>query len=258
MIADLDHRDHRRFKHWVDSIGMMTPIEPDAATAASIRQAIAEEDAYFRDVIERRRKQPGDDMVSLLLRAELAGQRLDTAQIVSFLCLLLGAGIDTTIHLISKALLFLSRQGAILARLRQEPALIPDFIEEMLRFDPPTHVLPRLTTREVRFRDRSIPANTFVLLLLAAANRDPAQFEQPDEFILERKPRGALAFGHGPHLCVGAALARLEARITLEILLQEFCGIERDEHEPIAWDATLHTRGPTVLPLRLLRSHDQP
>ena len=254
MIADLDPKHHRRFKHWVDSIGMMTPIEPDAATATLIRQAIADEDAYFREVIAQRRKAPGDDMVSMLLRAELAGQRLDTTQIVSFLCLLLGAGIDTTIHLISKALLFLSRHEAILARLRAEPARIPDFVEEMLRFDPPTHVLPRLTTREVRLADHTIPANSFMLLLLAAANRDPAQFERPDEFLLERKPRGALAFGHGPHLCVGAALARLEARITLEVLLREFCGIQRDEREPIAWDATLHTRGPKVLPLQLVRA----
>jgi cytochrome P450 len=233
---------------------MMTPIEPDAATATRIREAIAEEDAYFRELIEQRRQQPGDDMVSMLLRAELDGQHLETSQVVSFLCLLLGAGIDTTIHLISKALLFLSRHDALLARLRQQPALIPDFVEEMLRFDPPTHVLPRLTTREVRYGDGSIPAHSFVLLLLAAANRDPSQFERPDEFLLERKPRGALAFGHGPHLCVGAALARFEARITLEILLEEFCGIERDEREPIAWDATLHTRGPTTLPLRLLRA----
>lgn len=256
MIADLDPSHHRRFKHWVDTIGSMTPIEPDAATAARIRHAISEEDDYFRAIVEQRRKQPGDDMVSMLLRAELDGRPLQTDQIISFLCLLLGAGIDTTIHLISKALLFLSRHEALLARLREQPALIPDFVEEMLRFDPPTHVLPRLTTRDVRYGDHTLPAHSFVLLLLAAANRDPSQFERPDEFLLERKPRGALAFGHGPHLCVGAALARFEARIALEILLEQFCAIERDERQPIAWDATLHTRGPTSLPLRLVRAAD--
>lgn len=254
MIGDLDPNDHRRFKHWVDSVGMMTPIEPDAATAARIRGAIAEQDAYFRDIIEQRRHKPGSDMLSMLLHAELDGQKLDTTQLVAFMVLLLGAGIDTTIHLISKSLLFLSRQTALMAQLRETPARIPDFIEEMLRFDPPTHVLPRLTTREVRYGERSIPANSFVLLLLAAANRDPSQFERPDEFLLDRKPRGALAFGHGPHLCVGAALARFEARIVLELMLEEFRAFERDERKPIAWDVTLHTRGPTSLPLQLVRA----
>jgi cytochrome P450 len=254
MIGDLDPSHHRRFKHWVDSVGMMTPIEPDAATAARIRAAIEEQDTYFREIIAQRRKKPGSDMLSMLLQADLDGQKLDTAQLVSFMVLLLGAGIDTTIHLISKSLLYLSRHPDLLATLREARALIPDFIEEMLRFDPPTHVLPRLTTREVRYGERTIPAHSFVLLLLAAANRDPGHFERPDEFLLERKPRGALAFGQGPHLCVGAALARFEARIVLEIMLEEFRAFERDERQPIAWDVTLHTRGPISLPMKLVRA----
>jgi len=93
-----------------------------------------------------------------------------------------------------------------------------------------------------------------VLLLLAAANRDPRQYEAPDRFEIERRVRGSFAFGHGPHLCIGAALARFEARITLEVLLERFEGLERDSATEIAWDRALHTRGPTALPMRFVAS----
>jgi cytochrome P450 len=121
----------------------------------------------------------------------------------------------------------------------------------MLRYDPPTHALPRLTTREIELDGVIVPAHSFVLLLLASANRDPAQFDDPDTFKLERPARGALAFGHGPHLCVGAALARFEARLVLEAVLERFSKLERDPAAPIQWDRAIHTRGPLALPMRL-------
>jgi cytochrome P450 len=253
LVLDLDPNDHRRFKHWVDVIGSMTPVEPEAARVAMIREAISDEDAYFRRIIEQRRQRPGNDVISMLLASEADGRQLETAEVVILLFVLLGAGIDTTIHLISKALLLLSGQPELLERLRNTRQLIPDFVEEMLRFDPPTHALPRLTTRDVVIEGTTIPSGSVVLLLLAAANRDPAQYDSPDAFILERQTRGSLAFGHGPHVCIGAALARLEARLTFEILLGQFRGFERDAQQPIVWDSTIHTRGPLSLDLRFLR-----
>jgi cytochrome P450 len=255
IILDLPPEHHLRFKHWVDMIGSMTPVEPDAPVAAAIRRAIEEEHAYFREVLERRRASPGHDLVSLLLRSELDGRSLSTDELIGFLVLVLGAGIDTTIHLLSKSLLLLAERPDLLARIRADQRLVPAFIEEMLRFDPPTHALPRITTREVQLESATIPAQSLVLLLLASANRDEAQFPDPDVFNLERAPRGALAFGHGPHLCVGAALARFEARLTFECLFDRFTAFERDASFPIAWDTTIHTRGPLRLPMRFVPSH---
>jgi cytochrome P450 len=257
LLLDLDPADHVRFKHWVDMVGSITPVEPDATKAAAIRSVISEQDAYFREVIERRRRTPGDDLVSLLIGSELEGRSLTTEELVSFLVLLVGAGIDTTIHLLSKSLLLLSERDDLLARLHSEPRLVHAFLEEMLRYDPPTHALPRLTTRDVTFDSTTIPAHSFVLLLLASANRDAAQFEDPDVFEIERGARGMLAFGHGPHICIGAALARFESRLVLEALLERFARFERDTTAPILWDATIHTRGPLKLPMRLARNGQQ-
>ena len=252
MILGVPAEHHVRFKQWVDRIGSITPFEPDPQTAAAIRRAIEEEYAYFGEVLERRRSDPGNDMVSLLLRTEVEGRSLTTEELIGFLVLLLGAGIDTSIHLLSKSILLLAERPELLGRLRSDRGLIPAFVEEMLRFDPPTHALPRFTTREVRYESTTIPAQSLVLLLLASANRDPAQYSEPDAFRLERAVRGSLAFGHGPHLCVGAALARFEARLALESILERFVNFERNASEPIEWDRTLHTRGPLRLPMRFV------
>lgn len=252
MILGVPPEHHVRFKQWVDRIGSITPIEPDASTVAAIRLAIEEEHSYFREALERRRRDPGDDLVSRLLRSDVEGRMLSTDELVSFMVLVLGAGIDTTIHLLSKSLLLLAERPELLARLRSERTLIPSFVEEILRFDPPTHALPRITTRDVRFETETIPAHSIVLLLIASANRDPAQYPDPDVFELERAARGTLAFGHGPHLCIGAALARFEARLALESIFDRFVGFERDAAAPVEWDTTLHTRGPLRLSMRFV------
>lgn len=252
MILGVPPEHHVRFKQWVDLIGSITPIEPDAVTVAAIRSAIDEEFRYFAEVLERRRRDPGDDLGSRLLRSDVEGRSLTTDELISFMVLVLGAGIDTTIHLLSKSILFFAEHPELLVRLRSERARIPSFVEEMLRFDPPTHALPRITTREVHFESATVPAHSLVLLLIASANRDPAQFPNPDVFDLERAAHGTLAFGHGPHLCIGAALARFEARLVFESLFDRFAGFERDVSLPIEWDTTLHTRGPLRLPVRFV------
>jgi cytochrome P450 len=254
MILGVPAEHHVRFKQWVDAVGSITPVEPDAETTSAIRRAIDEEFTYFDDMLARRRGDTGDNIVSMLLRSEVDGRKLSTHELINFLVLLLGAGIDTTIHLLSKSLLFFAQRPDVLARLRSDRCLIPSFIEEMLRFDPPTHALPRLTTRDLQYESALIPAQSLVLLLLASANRDPAQYPDPDVFDLERAPRGTMAFGYGPHLCIGAALARFEARLAFEALLDRFVGFERDASASIAWDATLHTRGPLRLPMRFVEA----
>lgn len=251
IVHDIDPEHHRRFKHWADMIGMITPIAPEPSVATAIRAAIEDLYAYFQDVVERRRVRPGDDLASRLLATDVDGRPLAMPDLLMLLTLVLGAGIDTTTFLISKSLLLLSQRPELVPRLAAQKQLIPDFVEEMLRYDPPTHALLRLTTRDVQLESTVIPGGSHVLLLLASANRDPAQYDRPDEFVLERRAR-SLSFGHGPHACVGAALARFEARVTLEVLLDRFAAFERDASAPIAWDRALHTRGPKSLPMRFV------
>lgn len=254
MVLDLDTSQHRRFKHWIDAVGSVTPIEPDAKTAQTIRDAIEEEHRFFYGIVAERRRHPDGGIISTLLEASVDGRPLRDDEIVCFLCLLLGAGIDTTVHLLSKALLFLSTHPELYRALRTTKPLIPEFIEEMLRFDPPTHGLLRVTTRDVQLEHTTIPAHSLVLLLLASANRDPERYERPDDFVLGRKVKGSMAFGHGAHNCIGAALARFEGRLALELITDTFSAIERDVAQPVSWDMALHTRGPTALPMRFRRA----
>lgn len=240
---------HARFKHWSDTLASVTPVPRSPEHAAQVRQTVAEMEDYFGTVIDARKQHPGDDMVSLLTMADIDGQELTRSELIAFLFLLLVAGLETTVHLISKSLLLLSSRPDLVDRLRSNPLLIAQFIEEMLRYDPPTHGLFRQATADTSIAGVTIPAGTFVMVLLAAANRDPDQFPDPDTFNLDRTVQGGLAFGHGPHFCLGAALARLEGRATLEALLARFSGFERLGGE-IEWHHTLTVRGPAHLPLR--------
>jgi cytochrome P450 len=254
LMLDLDASLHARFKQWNDAIAMLTPVEPPAAVAATIRTALREQEAYFLAVIEERAQKPGNDVVSQLLGAKLGDRAIERDEVVVLMSLLLGAGIDTTVHLLSKSLLVLSSRPALTAELQRERARIPPFVEEMLRYDPPTHGLLRVTTRETELGGERLPAGALVLLLLASANRDEAVFEQPEEFRLDRHNHHSVAFGHGAHACLGAALARFETRVVLDCLLDRFDSFERDPAADIEWDFALHTRGPLKLPLRL---HDK-
>ncbi|HVH97309.1 MAG TPA: cytochrome P450, partial [Enhygromyxa sp.] len=136
------------------------------------------------------------------------------------------------------------------AALRADPSLVPSFVDEMLRFDGPTHMLMRLTTRDVEVHGVTIPAYSPVGLMIGAANRDPSHFEDPDTFKLDRNPRGALAFGHGPHVCIGAALAKIEGKVFLRELTRRFSRIELSS-ETRDWNLALHVRGLSTLAARL-------
>ena len=134
-------------------------------------------------------------------------------------------------------------------RLRADTGLVPRFIEEMLRYDPPTHSLFRFVMQDTEAAGQKIPAGSVVMLMVGAANRDERQFPDPDTFDLERDTQGSAAFGHGAHFCIGMALAKLEARLTLTGLLRRFRRLERVE-KAIAWNHTFTVRGPATLLVR--------
>ncbi|WP_438000052.1 cytochrome P450 [Sorangium sp. So ce185] len=250
-ILGLDHALHARFKRWADDIVSITPELPSPEDAQRVKTTLAELTGYLMEVIAKRRRAPVDDTVSDLVRAELDGQRLTDAEIVEFLVTLLIGGLETTTHLLSNSLLFLADHPDMMERLHAEPGLISLFVEEMLRYDGPVQTLPRIATADVVLSGVTVPRGALVLPIMASANRDEARFKDPDRFDLHRGSQGGLHFGHGVHFCIGAALARMEARVALEAVMARFERVERVPHE-VRYNRTLTVRGPIALPLRFI------
>jgi cytochrome P450 len=188
---------------------------------------------YFLALLKQRRRAPREDLVSALSRAEVDGERLSDYELVQFCKLLLGAGQETTKNLIANAMVCLTDHPDVMERLKREPTLMPKAIEEVLRYLPPVWFLFRQTRSDVELGGQHIPAGQTVLAWTASANRDATQFRDPDRFDIEREPNQHLAFGHGIHFCVGAPLARLEARIVLPMMLEQLRDLQRVEGFPI-------------------------
>ncbi|KPM51997.1 hypothetical protein CcI49_19670 [Frankia sp. CcI49] len=188
---------------------------------------------YFSELVASRRRAPRDDLATALVEATIvdddgAQQRLSDEEIVWF-CLLLGvAGNETTTKLITTGVVALADFPGERARLVADPGLWPNAVEEVLRFDPPSHYQGRVTTRPMLWHGQEVPAGETVLLVNGAANRDPRVFTDPDVFRVDRVIDRHLAFGKGVHFCLGAALARLETRIALEEFLRRFPDYEVD------------------------------
>jgi cytochrome P450 len=188
---------------------------------------------YFSNLLDERRRSPREDLISSLSVAEVDGERLSQPELLSFCTLLLAAGQETTKNLITNAIVCLTDYRESMERLINEPALIPTAIEEILRFLPPVWFLFRQTKTDVELAGQHIPANQTVLAWTASANRDPARFPDPGRFDIEREPNRHLAFGHGIHFCVGAPLARLEAKIALPMMLQQLKNLQLVAGVPI-------------------------
>jgi len=189
--------------------------------------------AYFADLIAARRARPADDLISALVQAEIPleggePRRLTDEEMVYF-CLLLGvAGNETTAKMIATGVVTLHDFPDERARLAAEPSLWPNAVEELLRFDPPSHIQGRITTCAIERYGQVIPEGSTVLLINGAANRDPRAFPEPDVYVAQRRIDRHLAFGHGIHFCLGAPLARLETRVALEELIKRFPHYEVD------------------------------
>jgi cytochrome P450 len=167
---------------------------------------------------------------------------------MGFMFLLLVAGMETTVHLMSHSAMRLRDDPELMARLRADRSLIPRFVEEMLRYEPPVHGAFRMTTQEVELGGVRLPKGARLLLLLGSANRDEAQYPDPDRFDLERPGPQNLPFGHGIHFCLGAQLARMEGRLATEALLSRFERLTPGD-APVRWNTSLVVRGPLTLPL---------
>jgi cytochrome P450 len=217
-------------------------------TESGYVEMIREFSHYLLAIIERRRHRPADDLVTTLIAAQEGDGTLTPMEVVTFAILLLVAGNETTTNLIGNAVNALLDHPEQLERVRRDRELIPAVVEETLRWEGPIQFFFRRTCRDIEIAGTMLPANTIVMPLLGSANRDERQFPRPDVFDVTRDASGHLAFGIGVHYCLGAALARLEARIAIEALLDELPGLRRT-HAAVEYIDSFLIRGPQRLAL---------
>ena len=207
-------------------------------------------DAYIRDLIERRQS-TGDDLISLALAAHEAGDKIDSLELFGTVSMLVVAGIGTTADLISGCLYQVASRPELLGRVREAGALVPAALEETLRFDGTVHCVLRVTTEDVNIGGTLIKGRTPVHVVLGAANRDPAAFQEPDRFDIMREPNDHLGLGEGIHFCVGAAPARVQAKVAVQMLLERFPRLRLLDGWMPRYAGGSFGRGLAELPMRL-------
>ena len=242
--------DIESIKQWSDRLAAYLGGSIDERDNFSEAQAgLASLVAYFRALLDERRSRPRDDLMSALLRAEHEGQRLTADEVMANCVLLLFAGHETTTNLLGNGLYHLLRHPDQLAALRAEPELVPGAVEELLRYDGPVPATLKIATEAIEWHGRRIQPGEGVVPFLSAANRDPRRFANPDALDIRRAPNRHLAFAFGIHFCLGAPLARLEARLAFEALLRRFSHLELAQEDP-PWKPQIFLRGLASLPLR--------
>jgi cytochrome P450 len=236
--------EYQTFKQWSDAIiagGNTLPGQPIPDDVVEIIDNLR---AYFSREIEKRRAQPGPDLISALVAAHVDNEAMTADELLAFVVLLLLAGNETTTNLIGNGMLALGRHPDQMELLRRNPELGPRAIEEMLRYDGPVQATSRRAMADAEIGGTAISEGTECFILLAAANHDPAQFPDPDRFDITREPRDHVAFGEGIHFCIGAPLARLEGAIAVGETLRRLPKLHlKDSAAPLTHKGSYFLRG---------------
>ena len=245
--------DRDQFKHWSDELAMLaggggSPADLTLDEYQRIAKAFHDLTAYFAKVVAERRARPQNDLLSALARVEEAGDKLSEDELYANAVLLLVAGNETTTNLIGNGTLALLRHPDQLARLVADPALVPTAVEELLRYDSPVQFTGRLLKEELTIGGKMLGAGQNVMVLLGAANRDPDQFADPGRLDVGRADNKHLAFGLGSHFCLGAQLARLEARVVFQTLLRRMPALRLEGPAP-EYRPHFNLRGLKCLPV---------
>ncbi|TRW79619.1 cytochrome P450 [Mycolicibacterium sp. 018/SC-01/001] len=251
-LLGFPERDHDQLREWSDA----AVTHDEGATAGGMveeQRANADLIAYYADQVQQRRGEPTDDIVGDLMRSDITlpdgtMRRLDDGELLMFIAMINVAGNETVARLLGWAALTLARYPGERAKLTENPEMIPGAVEELLRFEAPSPVQGRFSTRDLKYHGTVIPAGSKVALLTGSAGRDDRQYDRPDDFDVERTGIRHVSFGHGSHFCLGAALARLEARIALEETLARFPTWDVTE-DAVTYVATNSVRGPASVPI---------
>ena len=242
--------DRRRIKRWSDDWALLISSSSRPAAEVALRGAVSGLflQRYLRGLIRQRRAHPGNSLLDALIAAEEDGDVLTQDELIANAILLLVAGHITTTNLIGNGLLALLHHPEQLRALQEDPSLMPSAVEEFLRYDSPIQFSGRVASSDLELNGHVIPAGQTVVIGLGAANRDPAQFPEPDRLDIRRPENRHLAFGAGVHFCLGAALARLEGQIGIGAVLQRFPDL-RLAAEEVVWRRTGVLRGLERLPV---------
>jgi cytochrome P450 len=250
-MLGVPREDFTRIKAWSDALRLFIgTAQGEGDKYRRAREGADGMSAYFRDLIMQRRAEPGEDVISRMIAARDEAGALTEDELVACCMLFLFGGHETTTNLLGSAVVALLEHPQQRERLRAEPGLITSAIEEFLRYDGPSNSIARVVAQDHELGGRTLRAGQRVFAMVNAANRDPRQFEQPHALDLGRTPNRHLTFGQGLHFCLGAPLARLEARVCIGTLVERFPQM-RPGSAPVQWLDAMIMRGPERLPLRL-------
>jgi cytochrome P450 len=243
QILGIPAEDHERFRYWNDGVNELTAT--GRTTEANIERGLPKFlhlRAYLKRLIEQRRREPEDDLLSALVAVEEEGERLGEDELITTYQTLITAGFETTMNLIGTGLLTLLRHPEQLERLRANPASMESAVEELLRYETPFQRNWRVAAQDVELGGKRIERGQLVAQMLGAANRDPAIFPDPDRLDISRQSGRHIAFGYGIHFCIGAPLARIEAAVVFSSLLRRFPVLRLKEGK-VAWREEIVFRG---------------
>jgi cytochrome P450 len=227
---------------------LLNPVPPTREELDRANEGTLATGAYFEALFEQRRKQPRDDLLSLLVQAEEAGDRLTTQELRANVTLLFAAGHETTVNLIGNGIWSLLCNPSQWSAIRDNPGLIPNAIEEILRYECPVQAVARTVAEPIEFGGIEFRKDELIVGLIGAANRDPAVFPDPDRLDVTRERLKPLSFGGGIHFCIGAQLARIEAEVVFSTLLRRMPDLRLTDTEP-RWRESFTLRGLTTLPV---------
>jgi pimeloyl-[acyl-carrier protein] synthase len=241
--------DHVKLKDWsVTFAEMLGNFQHNPDRLGGVLEAVQNLTEYFHDAIREQRRQPRDGLVSAFLAAEVDGDRLSDEEVAANCIVTMVGGLETTTNLIGNGTLTLLRNPADLQRLRTEPDVMPSAVEELLRYESPSQHTARIARDDLELGGKRIRKGQAVIAVMAAGNRDPERFPEPDRLDIERPDNRHLAFGWASHFCFGAPLARLEAEISFTSLLHRLPEIQLVD-QPLVWRDNLGLRGLKSLPL---------
>ncbi len=248
-ILGIPGERYETFKQWSDTLMELTTMQPGAPVDDSVRVNLTEMRGYFGEEIERRRRHPGDDLMSSLVSAHEDTEMLSAGELMQFLVILLIAGNETTTNLIGNGMLALQNHPDQKEMLQRDPTLLARAVEEMCRYDSPVQSVFRTAKEDVEIGGTEVEKGSGIFLMIGSANRDAAKFEHPDIFHVTREQNDHLGFGEGIHYCLGAPLARLETSVAFGAMLNRFPKLSLDGDPTLDYKTSFFVRSLKSLPM---------